>query len=94
MTGRQFGYCAGNDVAGFARGGYGCGMGRGRGRAFGGGRGMAFRHGGWGLAPAVGHPMAPPANEAAQLKAQIDGLEKTLNLLKQRLDKVAGEAEE
>lgn len=95
MTGRQMGYCAGYDVPGYAQGGvFGCGMGRGRGRAFGGGRGMAFRHGGWEPAPAYGYPVPPPVNEAAQLKAQIDGLEKTVSALKERLAKVAGETEE
>lgn len=93
MTGRQLGYCAGYDVSDYARGGFGCGAGRGRGRAFGGGRGMAFRHGGWGPSPASGYPMAPPVNEATQLKTQINNLEKTLGALKQRLEN-AGEAGE
>ena len=95
MSGRQLGYCAGYDAPGYARGGtFGCGMGRGRGRAFGAGRGMAFRHGGWEPAPAYGNPVAPPTTEAAQLKAQIDGLEKTLNALKKRLDSIEGEVTE
>lgn len=35
-----------------------------------------------------------PANEAAGLKAEIDGLEKTLTALKKRLDEVKGTEEE
>ncbi len=96
MTGRQLGYCAGYAAPGYAQGGFGFGhgMGRGRGRAFGGGRGMAFCYGGWGPAPAPGYPVvAPPVNEAVQLKAQIDNLEKTLSALKQRLESVGEESE-
>jgi hypothetical protein len=33
------------------------------------------------------HPLTPPVNEAVQLKAQIDNLEKTLSALKQRLER-------
>lgn len=94
LSGRQLGYCAGYDVPGYAQAGFGCGMGRGRGRAFGGGRGMAFGHGGWSPAPAFAYPVAPPVNASAQLKAQIDSLEKTLSVLRERLDKVGGESEE
>ncbi len=91
MTGRQMGFCAGQDGPDYARGGFGCGMGRGR--SFGGGRGMAFRHGGWGV-PVSGYPLTPPVNEADQLKAQIDNLEKTLSALKQRLEKAVEAGEE
>ncbi len=102
LSGRQMGYCAGYDAPGYARGGeFGCGLGRGRGhgRAFGGGRGMAFRYGaagrcGWPSAPAFGAPPAPPVNEVAQLKSQIDGLEQSLAALRQRLHTVEGEAKE
>jgi hypothetical protein len=98
MTGRQLGYCAGYAAPGYVQGGFGqgLGLGRGRGRAFGGGRGMAFRYGGWGPAPAPVYPVAPPvppANEAVQLKAQIDNLEKTLSALKQRLESMGEESE-
>ncbi len=72
MTGRGAGYCAGNDVPGYANPvpGRGFGMGWGRGGAWGGGwgRGRGWRHqyyatgmpgwARWGYAPAWG---APPA---------------------------------
>lgn len=93
MTGLKMGFCAGQDGQEFARGGFGCGMGRGRARSFGGGRGMAFRHGGWGV-PASAYPLTPQVNEADQLKVQIDNLEKTLSALKQRLEKANEAGEE
>lgn len=48
MTGRGFGFCAGNGQPGYAFGGFGRGMGRGfgRGRGMGWGRGFGWRNAG------------------------------------------------
>jgi hypothetical protein len=92
MTGRQLGYCAGYDASSTVPGGfYGCGRGRGRAQ---GGRGMAFRRGGWLPESVKGAPAGPPANETVQLKDRIGQLERTLGALKQRLGTLGGEAED
>ncbi|MEZ4483841.1 MAG: DUF5320 family protein [Syntrophotaleaceae bacterium] len=64
------------------------GCGRGRGRAQG-GRGMLFRRGagGCGMPGSVaGDSAVSPATEAAQLKSRIDRMERTLQIIKQRLE--------
>jgi hypothetical protein len=97
LTGRRMGFCAGYDAPGFAnlRGGGGLGRAWGRGGGF--GRGMAFRGGrqGWGGYPVpAGFQGYGPAEEATQIRSEIDVLEKTLETLKKRLDEVKGAEEE
>lgn len=94
LTGRRMGYCAGYDMPGFANPGN-FGFGRGRG----GGRGMAWRRGGWG-GPAA-YPVVPPvapqvaqAPDSNQLKGQIDALERSLAALKQQLEAMEKESAE
>ena len=96
MTGRQLGYCAGYDVAGYAEGGfYGCGRGRGGVQS---GRGLALRRGagrgGWLPDSAIGASAGPPANAAVHLKERIAQMEGTLEALKQRLETLGGEAKD
>lgn len=96
MSGRALGFCAGYGDAGYVTGDYGaCGFGRGRNM---GGRGLAFRNGA--VAPGCrpfarnsGIMSAPTVNEVDRLKAQIDGLEKSLHAVKQRLQEVEGAAD-
>jgi hypothetical protein len=92
MSGRSLGYCAENNDSGYVSGDFlGCGMGRGRalrGRGFG-----AAGRGGWPPVPSAGITPAPAVNEVDRLKAQIDGLEKSLHLIKQSLLKVEGGTE-
>lgn len=92
MTGRGLGYCAGNDVPGFAVSG---GLGRGRGGVF--GRGLGMRRGfgrGLRLCWNVGNmPAESPVDEAAGLKAQLGALENAVSALKQRLSEFENQGE-
>jgi len=97
MTGRGFGYCAGNDQPGSYAGpgfGPGWGRGRGRGRGFGPGRGFARRgwFGAWGPVPP--YQAAPPATampaeqEKEMLKREAQYLKETMNRLEQRIQEL------
>jgi hypothetical protein len=101
MTGRQAGYCAGNDRPGFAEPGPGyAGYGRGfRGRRFGGRRFGGHRWRNWFYAtgvpgwarfgPAAGAPpVGAPVDEAAALKAQAEWLRGELDAIDQRLQEM------
>ena len=104
MTGRAMGYCAGYSTPGYMNSGagFGRGMAWGRGGGCGLGMGRGFRGGfgaGWAPNPYYGAPVAPygpaaPADEAAVLKTQLEGLEQSINAVKQRLGEIEGEAEE
>ena len=108
MTGRAMGFCAGYAQPGYASPGFGAGTGLGFGRGFRGGgwgrRNMYYATGlpGWARYGAVprGYAVPPVApqwsaeNEAAALKQEAEMLEASLNNIKQRLDQLAGEAEE
>jgi hypothetical protein len=104
MTGRQAGFCAGNDVPGYAEPGPGY-AGRGfRGRRFAGrrfaGRGFAgrgFAGGGWGWrnrfyatgVPGWAYgPADVAANETQALKAQAEWLRGELDAIDQRLQEL------
>ena len=107
-TGGGFGYCppgagpaparGGSGFYGVGRGGYP--RGGGRGFAFGGGRGRGWRSFAppayppvYGPAPAAGYP---PADEAAFLQEQAEGLQAELDAVRRRLaelEKSAGDKE-
>jgi len=95
MTGRGFGFCAGNDQPGFYAGpGGGRAWGRGRGRGFGPGRGLGRR--GWFGAgpPAQPYQAAPPAADMAaeqekeMLKREAQNLKEAMTRLEQRLQEL------
>lgn len=95
MTGRGFGFCAGNDQPGcYAGPGGGRGLGRGRGRGFGPGRGFGRR--GWFGAwpPAQTYQAAPPAagmaveQEKEMLKREAHNLKEAMTRLEQRLQEL------
>ena len=90
MTGRGLGFCTGFANLSIARS---RGRAHGRGGAF--GRGMRCGWFGQGYDP-VTESNFPynPAMEAAGLKEEIDGLEKTLAALRRRLDEVKGSDDE
>jgi hypothetical protein len=86
MTGRGAGYCAGNDAPGSAnpgRGGLGLGRGRG-GLGRGAGRGRRNRFGASGLAD--GRLPQDTRAEADLLREQLQTLEGTLEVVKERLE--------
>jgi len=100
MTGRAMGFCAGYAQPGYANPAFGRGFrGGGWGR-----RNMYYATGlpGWARYGAVPREYAVPPvapqwsaeNEAAALKQEAEMLEASLNNIKQRLDQLAGEAEE
>jgi hypothetical protein len=100
-TGRGLGYCAGYDRPGYAWGGGGY-VGRGGGRGF---RNRYYATGltGWqraqaGVAPVYGPPVggwawAAPTKEqqAANLKAQAESMERALSELRRQLSDLEGE---
>jgi hypothetical protein len=103
MTGRGAGYCAGYGMPGFMSPGGGRGFwGRG---AWGGGCGWrhwyyatglpGWARGGWGW-PAWGAAPVPPEGveeaELETLKAQAGSLERTLQALRRRIEKLEGES--
>ena len=107
MTGRGAGYCAGNQVPGYANPvpgrGRGAGYGLGRGRGW--GRGRGFRHGwagygaGWGYPyeadPYYGNPGAPeftPEQEAEALKSQAKALEGEIDSINKRIKELGSAA--
>ncbi len=89
-TGRGLGYCSGNTVPGYMVGGPGLGLGRGWGR----GRGWAGRgwgRGAWGWQPTY-YPQVSytysKEDEKKLLEDQIEGLTKTIESLKSRLEEL------
>lgn len=102
MTGRGMGFCAGHDVPGYTNTGFGRGLGLGLGRGVGRGmgmgsgmgrgvgRGMAYRYG------AGPDPVAPVANQkatAAEVKRDIEFLQKELSMLRDQLASLTKEQE-
>ncbi|MCD6113611.1 MAG: DUF5320 domain-containing protein [Bacteroidales bacterium] len=83
MTGRQMGYCAGNNQPGFVNSGYGSyGRGFGRGRGFGIGRGLGYGRGfGYYNYPI---PQYSSSNKEA-LKNEINALKEHLSFLEKQL---------
>lgn len=84
-TGRGMGYCNGNDVPGYANPGPGRGLGRGFGGGRGMGRGMAWGRGGYPMPTA-----APAVDQTAALRESLDGVQRVLAELKNRLDALEG----
>ena len=85
MSGRSLGNCVGYSDSGYVSGDFlGCKMGRGRALR---GRGVGPPVSGAGITP------SPAVNEVDRLKAQIDGLERSLNAIKQRLVAVEDDTE-
>jgi len=93
MTGRAFGYCAGNEAPGYASApGPGRGMAWGGGRARGGfGRGMANGYGGRGMA--WNRPEAPraPENRKALLEDEMAALTERMEFLKREMEALNSE---
>ena len=100
-TGRGLGYCSGNTVPGYMVGGPGLGLGRGWGRGYGRGWGRGWHGRGWGRGffgwSAPYYPQAPYAyskeEEKRFLEEQIEGLTKTVESLKNRLEELKKEEE-
>ena len=105
MTGRQAGYCAGNDMPGYANtaGGRGLGMGFGC-RAHSGGRGGGFRRrnrflaaGMPGRTPfgsfAASFQQHDPEMEKQALQRQADLLQSEMDAIKKRLDELIAEGQ-
>ena len=101
MTGRGAGYCAGNNMPGFAAPGWGRGFGRGRGRGYGRGfgRGYGFGRGfGWRsfwqqpVIPVYGspaYPMQPSKEEQVKmLEAEKSEIEAELEALKKEIEEL------
>jgi len=89
MTGRAAGFCAGNNMPGYANPGAGRGFGMGRG-----GRGRGFRHWFWATGlpgwlrfgqMAAPNPPYNPETEKQALMNQAECLESELDEIKQRL---------
>jgi uncharacterized protein DUF5320 len=97
MTGRQAGYCTGNNAPGYTSAPLGGGFGRGFGRGMGGGQGRGFGRGfgrgigaGWVQQPAAA-PIAPVQasnSELDMLKAQSEAIQNTLENINQRIQKL------
>jgi hypothetical protein len=89
MTGRQMGYCVGNDRPGFENSSRGFGRGRGSGRGFGGGMGNHFGYGrgnryySEGAIPNVSEKTLLE-NEVKILKEQLNSMEKQLSNLSKK----------
>ncbi len=95
MTGRAAGFCAGNNMPGYAGSGFGRGLGRGRGAGGGygmGGFGRGFRNmflatglPGWARTDTAGSPTADEkqvlTNQAKVLQAQVEDIQKRLKEL-------------
>ena len=104
MTGRTFGFCAGNNAPGYASApgpGRGMAWGGGRARGFGMGRGMAWGCGGYGGAyggrgMAWNRPEAPaaPENRKAVLEDEMAALEERMQFLKREMDAINSEKKE
>jgi len=99
-TGRSAGYCAGNNVPGYANPGFACGFGSGRGRGRGFGRGFQGRgRGVWRQGvypyPASYNPETYPEpskeEEKAYLEDMVKGLEEELKMIQQRLQELSKE---
>ena len=102
MTGRGMGFCAGYDVPGYANTGLGRGFGMGMGRGISRGMGMGFGMGrgfGRGMAYRYGagpDPVAPLANQkttSAEVKRDIEIMEKELSVLRDQLASLTKEQE-
>ena len=101
MTGRRAGYCAGNDMPGYANTGYGRGygrgLGRGRGKGFGPGRGQGRGMGYAGpgyrepdrYIPVYREPS--PEDEKKYLEDVVKDLEAELENVKERINELAKE---
>jgi hypothetical protein len=76
MTGRGMGYCAGNNVPGYAHPGFGRGMGRGRGFAF---RARAFQQ------PAFQPAVITEKQEKEMLEADLSDLKAEMKEIEKRL---------
>jgi hypothetical protein len=110
MTGRGAGFCAGNDVPGYANPGFGYGRGMGAGARWGGGRGYRHQYWAtgqpgwqrfgaavpWGAGPAfVPPPGAPTAGQqAAALEQQAGWLREQLADLEAHIAGLRGSASE
>lgn len=93
MTGRAAGYCAGNDVPGYANPNSGRGRGRGRGWGRGGGGwGNRWRYGwgrgrsgGWGFRNRYDEAEITPMQEAEMLKGQAKAMQDEINRINERI---------
>ena len=108
MTGRAAGYCAGNQMPGYANPGYGRGFGFGRGGGRGFGRGFWGRgsRGFWrrdyypypyyGSAPYYRNIYSEPSKdeEKSYLEDMVKGLEGELKAIKERLQEISKEKKE
>ena len=99
MTGRQMGYCTGNDqvgnanASGFGRGlgrgfGRGSGMGRGFGRGLGNGRGAGFGNGNYSENSGLG------VSEKTLIENEINSIKDQMSLLEKRLSEIKNKDEE
>jgi len=103
-TGRGLGYCSGNTMPGYMVGGPGLGLGRGWGRGFGRGwgRGWFGRGRGWGWGrgfwgwydPYYPTSTVTKTDEKKFLEDQINGLSKTIETLKSRLEELEKEEQD
>jgi len=84
LTGRQMGYCAGNDNPGFVNQGRGYGRGFRGGFGYGGGSGPGFRHGYGNYYPGS----IPEVSEKTLIENEIRILKDQLSALEERLSKM------
>ena len=99
MTGRQMGYCAGNNQAGYMNSGYGnygrgfgnrrgFGYGRGFGRGFGYGRGEGFANANY------YDENIPSVSEKTMIENEINSIKDQMSFLEKRLSEISNKDKE